>query len=139
VISKEIREGSERVGFELINISTGDRGVLAHIKALGPSIGKYKVNLKGIEEVAAHSIEEALTKKNILIIDEIGPMELLSKRFVDAVDRAFEDDVNILATIHFRSNHPLVLKLKQSREVELIVMDLKNREEVFQKILKRII
>lgn len=137
VISKEIREGGVRAGFKLIDIATGREGVLAHVSGEGPEIGRYKVNLLDLEEVGVGSIERAIRDERFVVIDEIGPMELLSKRFVKAVENAFESGLDILATIHYRSRHPLVEKLKSSERVELLVLDPRNRDGVFEDIAER--
>ncbi len=47
MISREAREGNVRVGFEIVDLTHGKYGWLAHInQKRGPQIGKYHVNLK---------------------------------------------------------------------------------------------
>jgi len=58
--------------------------------------------------------------------------------FAGAVERAFETDQDLLATIHFRSEHPLLRKLKGSPGAELFVLDEKNRDSVFEKVKERL-
>jgi nucleoside-triphosphatase len=42
MISKEIQTDRTRLGFEICDISTGRRGILAHVRQpTGPKIGKY--------------------------------------------------------------------------------------------------
>ncbi|GAH12043.1 unnamed protein product, partial [marine sediment metagenome] len=42
MICREVREAGVRVGFEIMDLSTGTRGWLAHVnQPTGPRIGKY--------------------------------------------------------------------------------------------------
>ncbi len=138
MISREIREGGIRMGFKLIDISTGEETILSHVAGKGPSIGKYKVNLMGISEFSEKSIQKSLVYGKFLVIDEIGPMELLSTQFKKAVADVFEGDHDIIATIHYRSRDPIVEKLKSSKDIELFKINLENRDRMFHKIAEKI-
>jgi nucleoside-triphosphatase THEP1 len=76
IVSRELRTNNMRIGFEFIDLSTDDKSVLAFLTGRGPKVGKYFVNLEGCRFAA-----ERLKVKNsdIIICDEIGPMELKSK------------------------------------------------------------
>ena len=96
MISSEIRESGERIGFQLEDISTHKVGILAHSKNRAdsaPTVGKYYVNLTDIERIGAASIRNAASEADVVIVDEIGPMELKSTQFILAVELA-------LASIH---------------------------------------
>ncbi len=138
MVSKEMREGRARVGFKVIDVATGREGILAHVRGEGPRLGRYRVNLQDLEEVGVSAIEKAMEEGTFLVIDEIGPMELFSRRFIQAVERAFESDNPILATIHYRSRHPLVEKVKHMMGVELVVLDEGNRDEVLRDIMEKL-
>ena len=46
MISREAREGGERVGFEILDLTNGKHGWLAHVnQKVGPQVGKYHVNI----------------------------------------------------------------------------------------------
>jgi len=63
-------------------VATGRRGILAHIELKsGPRLGRYRVNLKDIEEIAVPAIAEAWQHKDLVVIDELAPMELKSREF----------------------------------------------------------
>jgi Predicted nucleotide kinase len=79
MISRDVREGGVRVGFEIMDFSTGQRGWLAHVnQPTGPKISKYRVNLTDLEAIGVSSILDAIRNADIIIVDEIGPMELFS-------------------------------------------------------------
>lgn len=77
IISREVRTNNVRTGFEFIDLSTNDRDVLASVTGNGPKVGKYFVNLSRCR-FAANRLINALINSDIIICDEIGPVELKS-------------------------------------------------------------
>ncbi len=137
MLTFEVREAGRRVGFEVADIATGEKDMLAHINLKGaPRIGKYGVNLGALERVGVEAVSRALSEGRFVIIDEIGPMELLSARFVEVVERVFSSDRGVLATLHLRSRHPLVERLRSRKDVTLRLIDRSNRERVLREILE---
>ncbi len=57
-ITTEVREGGSRVGFRIVDINNGREAWLAHVSlfAGGPTVGKYNVNLRAMEEVGIPAI-----------------------------------------------------------------------------------
>ncbi|MCX8191270.1 MAG: nucleoside-triphosphatase, partial [Nitrososphaerales archaeon] len=73
VVSRELRSGGARVGFELIDINSGQRGGLASISQdVGPRFGRYRINLKDLAEVGANALKWAIENSDIIVCDEIG-------------------------------------------------------------------
>lgn len=129
MISHEAREGRVRVGFQIVNLNNGKRGWLAHIdQTTGPQVGKYRVNLADLEDIGAKAIAEATEKCAIVAIDEIGPMELFSDKFKQAVAKALESDKVVLAVIHAKAKDPLIAKAKQRKDTEAFTVTLANRD-----------
>ncbi len=140
ILSTEIREGRSRKGFKIIDILTKEEGILAHVnQRVGPRIGKYRVNLNDLDEVGVNAISSAVEKCDVVVIDEIGPMELCSEKFVDAVNNAFDSDKKIIATIHFRSKHPVIESIKKREDVATYRIDENNRDEMLKTILDLLI
>jgi nucleoside-triphosphatase len=69
-------------------------------------------------------------KADAVAIDEIGPMELLSEEFVDAVRKVIAGQKPLIATIHYRVNAPIVGELKSGEEAQLVEVTPKNREQL---------
>jgi nucleoside-triphosphatase len=91
MLSREVREGGARVGFEIIDLSSLKRGWLAYFnQKTGPQVGQYRVNINDLEGVSVRTILEAVENCDIVAIDEIGPMELFSEKFRDAARKALE-------------------------------------------------
>jgi nucleoside-triphosphatase len=79
-LTRELRQGRSRVGFEIESFD-GERGVLAHVKLTGPPrVGRYGVDLKAFERVALVGLDRP-GEECVVLIDELGKMELASQRF----------------------------------------------------------
>ncbi len=129
MLTADIRERGVRAGFSIEDISTGKRGILAHIHQRGTTkVGRYTVNLADLDSIGADAILNAVAHADIIVIDEIGPMELRSKRFIEAVERAIASDKPMLVSVHFASHHKLVKRVK--REFEIIEVTVANRTEL---------
>jgi len=140
MISREVREGGVRVGFEIVDFSTGQRGWLAHVnQPTGPQVGKYRVNLTDLNAIGASSIVSAVTNADITIVDEIGPMELFSKAFREAVVQAIESNKPLLGTIHFRVKDPLINTIKAREDTEILTATYENRESLHNLIVDKVV
>ncbi len=140
MISREIREKDNRVGFEIQDCATGKKGRLAHIHQLnGPKMGRYRVNLIDLNTIGVKAIVDAIRDADIVLIDEIGPMELFSKDFIDAVQKAANNPKPILGTIHYRARHPLVRQMKARDDVKVFELTLENRNQLPVTIVDRIV
>lgn len=136
VLTREVRAGGRRVGFELLDLLTGRVGTLASVEEEGPEegpgegpmLGRYRVNLTYLEEVGAKAIDRAVREADLVVIDEVGPMELFSDGFVEAVEAALKSEKPILAVVHLKSGHPLAERIRE--EFRLFVVTETNRDDL---------
>ncbi len=139
MLTSDIHEKGRRVGFSIEGISTGEKGILAHtqLHQSGPKVGKYTVNLTDLDAIGARSINNALTRSEprIIIIDEIGPMELKSRRFIEAVEKAMNSDKHLIVSVHQRSAHELVRQIKST--FEILEVTAENRDELAAVIMDK--
>ncbi len=84
IVSRELRTNNMRIGFEFIDLITNDTNVLASLTGNGPKVGKYFINLAGCR-FAAERLGAAAKNCDVIICDEIGPMEVKSREFIDSV------------------------------------------------------
>ncbi len=136
VYCPEIREGRKRVGFSIIDVMSKKRGILAHVHGTGPRVARYKVRLRDLDEIGTSAIERAKDMADYIIIDEIAPMELYSRKFCDTVESAFESPKPVLAVIHKKSKHPFVTKIKNRDDVLIFEVSPQNRDTLHDEILK---
>ena len=138
--TKEQREGEARVGFLIQDVFTGKQGWLAHVnQPNGPRIGKYGVNLRDLEDTGAKAIRDAARTADIIIIDEIGPMELHSQAFKLSVKEAMDSGKPVIATIHHRAADTFMKTIKARSDAELIEVTLQNRANLHNLIIEKII
>ncbi|MEM0287323.1 MAG: NTPase [Nitrososphaerota archaeon] len=140
IYSIERRIEGKRAGFVMIDLMTGSRQDLAAQHGEGPKMGKYRVNLKALEEFAVKAIDQAMQYADVVIIDEVGPMELMSPGFRRAVERLEQSAKASVLVVHARLKDPLILNLKNKEYSELFEVTLQNRDELpailKEKILK---
>jgi nucleoside-triphosphatase len=123
--TEEIREGGRRVGF-LVESVSGQRGVLAHVVLPGPPrVGKYGVDLPAFEGIALPAL--AVPPKGVVVIDELGKMELASAPFRDAVSVLLDRNASVVASVHVFP-HPFTDALKCRRDVEMHKVTRDNRD-----------
>ncbi len=137
--SQEIREKGLRVGFEIRDYASGRKGWLAHVRQpVGPRIGKYRVNVSDLDSVGARAILDASRDADIVLIDEVGPMELLSNVFTDALQEALDSSKSVLGTIHYRAQHLIVRKIRSRKDVDIIEVTQENRAQLPAELVDRV-
>ena len=138
--TEEIREGSVRKGFKIINLE-GKEGILASKEIVSRCrVGKYGVNISDLEQIGVKSILDTLKnkEKRLIVIDEIGKMELFSVRFQGAVIKALESNKKVLGTIPVKTI-PFIERIKAKTTVDIILVTIQNRDSLPDEILSRIL
>ena len=134
--TEEIRDGGIRVGFRLVTLA-GDEGVLAHIDfKTSERVGKYGLDLSALEAVGVNAIREAVRAQRPIAIDEIGPMEIRSLVFREAVNDALDSELPVLATI-FSRPLPFTEGIKSRPDVVLIEISLNNRDRLVSQLSEK--
>jgi nucleoside-triphosphatase len=138
MFSREVREGSTRVGFEIVDVAAAKVGCLASVNQKdGPQVGKYRVNLADLELVGAHAISAGVESCDVVAIDEIGPMELFSSKFKEAAKKALDSDKLVLAVVHQKAQDKLVTEAKSRQDAEVFVVTCENRENLDETLVKK--
>jgi nucleoside-triphosphatase len=136
MVSREVRVGSHRVGFEILNVNTGRKGWLAHVAQVeGPQVGRYRVNIGDLEDIGVEAITSAVTGSEVIVIDEIGPMELHSEKFREAVLKAVESLKLLVCVVHLKAADTLINGIKGRDDAEVHVVTVKNRENLSVQVL----
>lgn len=133
-LTGELRESGRRVGFE-IETFDGQRGLLAHVEFKGPPrVGRYGVDVEAFERLALPALDPP---GDVVLIDELGKMELASERFGEAVRALFERPLPIVATVQ-TARHPLTDALKRKRGVSTIRLTAANRDRLPGEVAERL-
>jgi nucleoside-triphosphatase len=135
VLARDKRVKDRRVGFELLDLRSGARGMLADEAGTGPQLGKFKVRLDDLDNIGAKAVEDSLSSE-LIVVDELGPMELTSRRFGAAVEKALSSDRPMIVVLHEWSQHPLARKVRKTFKV--ITVTKENRDALVQEIVREI-
>ncbi|MEW6189794.1 MAG: NTPase [Actinomycetota bacterium] len=132
--TEEIREGGIRKGFKIITLD-GEEGILAHVGIKSPfRVSKYGVDVNEFERVGVLALEDAIRGGKVIVIDEIGKMELFSQRFKEAVKAALGAPSLVLATMG-KISSTLVREIKEREDVRLLEVTFKNRASMVAEIV----
>jgi nucleoside-triphosphatase len=138
MISREVREGGTRVGFEIIDLNSSKRGWLAHVgQKSGPRVGRYRVNIEDLTVIGARAILDAVENCDVTAIDEIGPMELFSEKFKEAVRKALVNRKLVVAIIHWKAQDMLISEARKREDAEIITVTYENREKLYEAIAEK--
>jgi nucleoside-triphosphatase len=132
--TEEIRAGGIRQGFRIITLD-GQEAILAHINISSPyRVSKYRVDTDALERVAVPALRRAAKESGLIVIDEIGKMELLSPQFREAVMQAVKSAKKVLGTVMLNP-HPFTDEIKRHPEVETLLVTRDNRIDSMGKVL----
>ena len=130
----ELRSGGSRVGFEVRDLTNGRKGELASVTSrFGPKVGRYRVNLEDLAKVGAAGVEGAASGSEVIVIDEVGPMELVSPEFRRGVQRCIESGKPMLAVVHERLEDDLLTELR-SEAAATFVLTVENRDTLADEV-----
>jgi nucleoside-triphosphatase len=139
MITREARARQNRVGFEIIDVASANRNWLAHIdQKTGPQVGRYHVNIVGLETTGVTAILNAIEQADVVFIDEVGPMELVSSKFREAVKEAVEGGKPVVAIVHWKAADQLIQAMKTRSDAEMFLASA-NRDELPETISKKVI
>lgn len=133
----EIREGGRRVGFSL-NVLGKPSSVLAHVDIRSPHrVGKYNVDVAGFETHAVREIEEGAREGTLVVIDEVGKMELFSDRFREAVWNALGSGSRVLAALMVK-RIPFTDRIRNRPDVTVVQVNERNRDSLVQQLVEEL-
>ena len=136
--SCEVRSLGRRIGFRVLDVGDGESGWLARIDQVqGPRVGKYRVNINDLENIGVQAIMKAVENSEVVVVDEIGPMEMFSEGFEECVRAAVESRKLVISAVHWRLKNRLTDEIKQREDAEVFVVTLGNRANLHQAIVEK--
>ena len=136
-LTPEVQKSGNRIGFDIQDISSKAREKFARIGPYNTSnkLGKYGIFLEGLEKIISNFESTQFHKIDLFIVDEIGKMELFSKKFQDFIIRIFASDLSIIATLGLTVKHPIKDHLLNLPNVKLFNLDRLNFQKTYHKII----
>lgn len=130
VVTKSIpRDDGWRAGFEAHRYD-GTIRVVSHKTDIHSDviIGKNHVDLQAVEDMFGNVLQQVGSSTGLAIIDEIGPIQLLSSRFASALEHALNGNGPLLATIHYTDER--LAKYRDDHRHIVITVNQANRDNL---------
>jgi len=137
MITEPIIEDKKRTGFIVRDWATKENAVMAHVDISSKfMVGKFGVDLEALESVGVNAITNACKEADVIVIDEVGRMEVESEKFVKAVKDALDVDKPMLLTLHKKSRNPLLQDIRRRDDIRILEVTPINRNLLPYKIMK---
>ena len=135
--TRTIIEDGQRVGFECVDIVTGESAIMAHrdIDSRTRILG-YGIDPSALDEIGVAAIQRTMDECEILVIDEIGKYSVESEAFVEIVREALAEDMPTILTLHKKSRHPLLQDIRRRDDARILEVTPVNRALLPYKIYK---
>lgn len=136
--TREVREGGGRTGFMITDLSSGKEGWLARKDpGTGPRVGSYAVVSDDLEKIGVAALERSMKgAADLVIVDEIGPMEMTSISFRNNISKVLNGYRAVVATVKFGSRYPEVENIRQKSLHWEITKE--NRESIYRRLIRQI-
>ncbi|MBC8382600.1 MAG: NTPase [Candidatus Cloacimonetes bacterium] len=133
----EMRENGRRTGFYITDFE-GNQMIMASERSNSPyRVNKYGVNIDAFEKIGIPAMERALQNADLIVIDEIGRMEMFSPKFCDMLRIVFDSDKPLLAIIK-KIDCELTKELKEREDIIIFEVTANNRDRISDEITKKI-
>ncbi len=122
-----------RTGFKICTLNNQE-GVLAAVNLSSRyRVGKYGVNLQDFERIGVTSIVKALAESHLIVIDEVGKMELFSRQFQNILLKVLDSPKTLLGTIMLRDN-AFTRNIKKRDDTVVVNLTRNNFETVKERV-----
>ena len=150
-VTNEVRSEGSRIGFELQNLSDrDDRTNLASLtsslpevsRRKLPTVSKYSIHVSEFEDFYRNiffSSSSLANQNKILVIDEIGKMELFSKTFVKDVTNLIKNNENCILVVA-QKGPGFINKIKEFKEIDqVITINFQNRNLLCDEVVDKFV
>lgn len=141
-ISPAELQNGERIAFTLRTIS-GRTFTLS--QKSGPDfgqqplkIGNHFVDLTIVDRVMVPMMEEAANNSDIFLLDEIGPMEIMSLQFRSALSLLLDMPTLVVASISIAPDR-YISRIMSREDVFIVEVDQTNRDLLPQELAEQVI
>jgi len=131
-ITNEILQDGKRTGFET-ETQSGKKSIIASINFnTSIKVSKYFVEIDQLDKIIPEIIK--FSPENLLYIDEIGQMQLYSKKFKELTIKYLDSKNTCLATLSKVYSDKFTDKLKKRKDIILVDITPENRKEKLEYI-----
>lgn len=136
-LTQEVREDDRRSGFEMVGLSSHCQVVLASIHSTAElRLRRYGIELDGLEEIVEKELQFE-SDPDLIVIDEVGKIELYSQLFVETVNAILDGPIPVLGTVAIRGDG-LIEQVKARPDTVVLEVNATNRDELPAEIVRRL-
>jgi len=138
MITEPIVEEKHRKGFHIVDWTSKQKRVFAHLTLIQSkvAIGRYRVDLAALDEVGVPALRSAIDQADLIVIDEVGKMELESENFVKTVKEALDAEKPLILTLFKKSRNPLLQDIRRRDDIRILEVTSVNKNLLPFKIHK---
>jgi nucleoside-triphosphatase len=92
-------------------------------------VGRYRVEAAAFAQIVHAELDRPAGEVDLFVVDEIGRMELLCPKFVEAVPRLLGDLVPVVATVAMKGDG-LIAEVRARPDVRLVEVTGGNRDRL---------
>ena len=133
--TEHMLSGRQRKGFVMRTFDGQERVLAAKGMKSPHQLGKYGVDINALENVGIPALKLGLMTKDLVVIDEIGSMEMMSERFRQTLLECLTSTKPVLATIRAASQ-PFSDQVKKFSDTQTIVLTKANYNQVKLQVRK---
>ena len=136
MVTEPIIQNGRRRGFWVTDWATKKRMVLASQEIESKvKVGLHGVDIEALNGVGVNAIRQATEEADIVVVDEVGKMEMESEEFVEAVKDALDSEKTVILTLHKKSRNPLLQDIRRRDDVRILEVTPVNRNLLPYKIV----
>lgn len=136
MVTEPIMEDNRRVGFQVMDWQTKEKAVFAHLNLDSSlEVKGFGVDLDSLNEVGVKAIRDGANEKDVILIDEIGKMQVESEEFYSTVKKALEVDKPLILTFEKKSRNPLLQEIRRRDDVRMLELTDVNKDLLPYKVL----
>jgi len=137
MITEPIIKRGRREGFYVMDWASKEKRVFASKDIVSKvTVGRYGVDVSALDEVGVKALRHATANCDVIVIDEVGKMEVESEGFVAAVKEALDAEKPLLLTLHKKSRNPLLQDIRRRDDIRILEVTQVNRNLLPYKIVK---
>ncbi|WP_053071936.1 nucleoside-triphosphatase [Rossellomorea marisflavi] len=100
-------------------------------------VGRYGVNVEEFDLFVRDVLQDALRTKNIIVIDEIGYMQMFSHSFKKIVQEIFSGNKIVLGTIPLNSP-PEIMNIHNLKQANILTINEINRDMMSEFLVREV-
>ena len=137
MVNEPVMDGRHKTGFTVRNLVTGEKDVFASTEIESKvMVGKIGVDIEKLDAIGVKAIEQAIDECDIIVIDEVGKMEVESEAFVEVVKKSLDAEKPMIITLHKKSRNPLLQDIRRRDDVRILEVTPTNRNILPYKIVR---